>query len=91
MNCKQGDLAIIVGANDPEYECNIGATVFVLEAFPWPDIWKVRVTSVLAAEQGHAQCHTEPGEIVLARDCDLRPIRGDSQHTDEPERIKVEA
>jgi hypothetical protein len=70
MNCKPGDLAIVVRCL---WEENIGGMVEVLDSYRCdPGEWRVKaITSLKATVIGVAR----PGSIVWADDFDLRPIR----------------
>lgn len=74
MNCKPGDLAVIVQSHD---ERNIGKFVTVLDAWDESSWWIVS-TSVLYARTGDIPA----GKEIGAYDSHLRPIR-DSDGEDE--------
>lgn len=69
MNCKQGDLAVMVRS---DYEENVGALFEVLEYSPWRGHdWKcTNITRAMTAEGWQ-----KPGAVNWAIDADLRPIR----------------
>ena len=79
MNCKPGDLAVIVGASREKFVANIGKIVEVLE--PASDYfvqlagglhcWRVK------SRGGPVLTREGMGPFGVARDCDLRPIRSD--------------
>lgn len=79
MNCKRGDLALIVGG----FPQNIGAVVRVIELDGAPiDCrvwWEVEALSRLAFAWYDDPCkvagYVQPGERTHAADSDLRPIR----------------
>ena len=68
MNCKPGDLAVIVRSHDVR---NIGKFVRVLRSYPRKDSWWMVCQSVL-----HGQFSDWPaGAEVATYDAFLRPIR----------------
>lgn len=81
MNCKPGDLAVVVV--DEDFKANIGVFVEVIkrvsdiEGFP---AWEVRpLTPVMCwhypGRESNTASLTEPGELVDWADCELQPIR----------------
>ena len=79
MNCKPGDLAIVVDAHNP---CNIGSILRVLKTHrnqkslliePGDHIWLVQATHPQAYEKGQKIIYRMKGQVP---DSVLRPIRG---------------
>ena len=87
MNCKPGDLAIVVAAHNP---CNIGSILRVLKSHrnqkslliePGDHIWLVQATHPQAYEKGQKIIYRIKGPVP---DSVLRPIRGlPLKHPDE--------
>ena len=78
MNCKPGDLAIVVDAHNP---CNIGSILRVLKTHrnqkslliePGDHIWLVQATHPQAYEKGQKIIYRMKGPVP---DSVLRPIR----------------
>jgi hypothetical protein len=83
LNCKVGDIAVIVGAEDPWSEMDVGKFVRVVEAGDdWSSDgdsrfhWAIRSASggLLACCDGHWQNPTM-GSLVDIPDAMLRPLR----------------
>ena len=79
MNCKPGDLAIVVDAHNP---CNIGSILRILKSHrnqtslliePGDHIWLVQATHPQAYERGQKIIYRMKGPVP---DSVLRPIRG---------------
>ena len=84
MNCKPGDLAVIVSA-DRNKE-NIGAIVRVIRALSGEWDWLVECLSgaKLTLRDGSGVLQAKAGQIAGAMDRNLRPIRPQSDDaTDE--------
>lgn len=83
MNCRPGDLAIIVHAGNPECAENIGAIVCVVELFD-DRTWIVESRGRLLA--GFTTDGFTRSAWIAAYDTSLRPIRPESESTthDEP-------
>lgn len=71
MNCKSGDLAVIV---ESRVDTNVGGLVRVIGIDQWcePGVWCVEALSRLTDLWG-MRCN--PGHIGYAEDSKLRPIR----------------
>ena len=74
MNCKPGDLAVVVADFRKE---NIGALVRVISADYGPWDWKVETLSntVLGLLDGSGSVVARAGQVAGAFDRHLRPIR----------------
>lgn len=87
MNCKPGDLAVIIGGTLG----NHGHIVEVISLVGYQDRWYVRT-------QGHIKgtfyngkvIDCQPGEVGHIRDCHLKPINGDQMDEDEKEDNPIE-
>lgn len=75
MNCKPGDLAVLVRVEKPQLEPNIGKLVTVLRAYD-ATRWWVRNEQPMLASHAPGVYHQVPvGNWVIASDPSLRPIR----------------
>ena len=77
MNCKAGDLAIIIGS---KFQGNLGAIVGVLKLAP-PDCWEVAIDGRPLQGTNLATGRSEwsgtaPRERHVIKDCYLRPLTG---------------
>jgi hypothetical protein len=69
MNCRKGDLAVMVHSEFPE---NVGTMYRVLTLDRWDSgDWKCEALTSVATDEGRLA----PGSTVWALDADLRPIR----------------
>lgn len=76
MNCKPGDLAVVIGAPD-EYASNNGHIVEVL-SLEYGEVWNVKTISSMKGKIAYTDIPaiSKPGEIALCWDKFLRPISG---------------
>lgn len=72
MNCRRGDMAVIVRSDFPE---NVGGFVRVLKAST-PMAWSVEALCHLSgADDFGGVCRVAPGFVANCDDANLRPIR----------------
>lgn len=73
MNCKPGDLAIIVGSFYLVTECNIGSIVRVICLAPHT---KTSLAWLCVAEHSLTNQRGEKVQETTVGDCHLRPVSG---------------
>lgn len=77
MNCKPGDLAIIIAADHPAEESDIGKIVDVWRLYPGLEepFWLIHSSgSMVMAESFRGAGDYSPSAIVVCPDRCLRPI-----------------